>query len=464
MKILLTGATGLVGKEIGKALVTSGHEVVALTRDAHKAKSELPFPALIVEWRDYNEKLPSDALKGVEAVIHLAGESIAGGRWNKSRKKLIYDSRILSTRSLVEAIQNQVMEETNTVKHFISTSAIGIYGSRGDEILIEDSKFGSDFLAKVCVDWEKETVPLKSLGIRVVNPRIGIVLSRQGGALDKMLPLFTTGLGSAIGSGNQWMSWIHHEDLTGLFLHALENQEISGPINAVAPNPVTNKEFSRALANSLKKWLFFPVPGFVLQVVLGEMSALVLGSQMVSANKAIESHYKFKYPTIDEALIEISSPLVNGHREIFTEQWVPKKPDDVFPFFTDEQNLEKLTPKFLNFKVLKKSTPQITQGTLIDYKLGLHGVPISWQTKIENWTPGQKFVDTQLKGPYKLWHHTHEFIDFAGGTLLRDRVIYKIPFGTLGNLALGLKIKSDVSQIFSYRRKIISSIFYPEKT
>lgn len=463
MKILLTGATGLVGKEIGKALVTAGHEVVALTRDTEKAKSELPFPALIVEWRDYNLKLPSDALNGVEAVIHLSGESIASGRWTKARKKLIYDSRIFSTRALVEAIQKNVTEGTNTVKHFLSTSAIGIYGSRGDEVLVEDSKSRSDFLAQVCVDWEEETVPLKSLGIRVVNPRIGIVLSRQGGALDKMLPLFTTGLGSAIGSGKQWMSWIHHEDLTGLFLHALENQEIAGPINAVAPNPVTNEKFSRALADSLKKWLFFPVPGFVLKVVLGEMSALVLGSQKVSASKALESKYTFKYPKIEDALLEISAPLINGHKEIFTEQWVPKKPDDVFPFFTDEQNLEKLTPKFLNFKVLKKSTPQITQGTLIDYKLGLHGLPISWQTKIENWSPGQRFVDTQLKGPYKLWHHTHDFIPFAGGTLLRDRVIYKIPLGTVGNLALGLKIKSDVSQIFSYRRKIISSIFYPGK-
>lgn len=460
MKILITGATGLIGKELGQVLVTRGHTINVLSRNISNARAELPFPAKIFKWSPADGNIPSEALQDVEVIINLAGESIGAGRWNNKRKKLIYNSRIEGTRKLVDAIKRLSETGNCKVKDFISASAIGIYGNRKDNVLNESSEHGDDYLARVCKDWEKESQALSALNIRVVNPRIGIVLSQYGGALDKLLPLFTNGIGSAVGSGHQWMSWIHHTDLVNLFVHLVENQNVTGAVNAVAPQPVTNAEFSKVLATSLNKWLLPRVPSLMLKVALGEMSALVLDSQKVVAEKALQSGFTYKYPLLKDALKEITTHLQSGHQEYFAEQWVPHSPAEVFPFFCDENNLEKLTPEFLKFKVLRKSTPQIVAGTIIDYRLSLYGLPFYWKTEIKDWEPGIKFVDTQLKGPYKTWHHTHEFIPFAGGTLLRDRVLYRLPMGMLGNLVAGLKVKLDVMKIFSFRREFISKLFY----
>lgn len=459
MKILMTGATGLIGKELGQTLAKSGHEITVLSRNTEKAKAELPFPAKVFKWTGDRGEIPLEALKDIEAVINLAGESIGAGRWTSKSKKLIYDSRIEGTRNLVKAIKKLHEDGNLKIKDFISASAIGIYGDRGDTLLHENASHGTDYLAKVCEDWEKEANVLSGMNIRVVNPRIGIVLSQYGGALDKLLPLFTNGIGSAVGSGNQWMSWIHHQDLVRLFQHVLENKSITGPVNAVAPDPVTNVVFSKILARTLNKRLFPKVPSLVLKIALGEMSTLVLSSQRVSCEKALQSGFTFNYPRIEEAFKEITTYIRDGYQEYFAEQWVAKTTDEVFPFFTNESNLEKLTPDFLSFKVLGKSTPAIGSGTIIDYRLSLYGLPFYWKTEIQSWEPGNKFVDTQLKGPYKTWHHTHEFIAFSNGTLLRDRVLYSLPMGFLGNLVAGMKVRSDVSEIFSFRRKFISQLF-----
>lgn len=456
MKILMTGATGLIGKELGQALAKSGHEITVLSRNIEKAKAELPFPAHVFKWNGDQGEIPLEALKEIEAVINLAGESIGAGRWTAESKKLIYDSRIEGTRNLVKAIIKMHEEGNLKIKDFISASAIGIYGDRSNTLLHEDTFHGNDYLAKVCEDWEKEAQILTEMNIRVVNPRIGIVLSQYGGALDKLLPLFTNGIGSAVGTGNQWMSWIHHQDLVRLFQHVLENKSITGPVNAVAPDPVTNLVFSKILARTLKKRLFPKVPSFILKLALGEMSTLVLSSQRVSCAKVLQSGFTFNYPRVEEAFQEITTYIREGHQEYFAEQWVARSPDEIFPFFTNEGNLEKLTPEFLSFKVMGKSTPYINSGTIIDYRLSLYGLPFYWKTEIKNWEPGRKFVDVQLKGPYKSWHHTHEFIPFLNGTLLRDRVLYRLPLGTLGNLVAGLKVTSDVKKIFSFRRWFIS--------
>lgn len=454
MKILITGATGLIGKEIGKKLVKRGHEITVLTRDPQEARGKLPFPATILRWNSFDEELPSIFFDGVDSVIHLAGESIADGRWTKTRKKIIRDSRVLGTRNIVNAIK----QSNKTVKQFISASAIGIYGN-GNDWVDETSPNGKDFLAEVCRDWELESLKLKDEGISVVNPRIGIVLSRKGGALEKMIPPFSLGVGGAVGNGSQWMSWIHLEDLTNLFVFLVDNSHLSGAFNAVAPEPVTNKEFSRSLAASFNKKLFIPVPPFVLKAALGEMSSLITDGQKVSSEKIQRAGFKFKYPTAESALNELCSPISMGRKEVFSEIWLPKNCDEVFPFFSDEKNLEKLTPEFLNFKVLNKSTDVITAGTHINYTLKLHWIPMKWRTLIEDWQPGKKFVDRQLIGPYKLWHHTHEFETFAGGTLMRDIVIYELPFGKVGDLVAGSFVKNDVHKIFTYRRKVITEVF-----
>lgn len=455
MKILMTGATGLVGKELGKALVEEGHELTVLSRNPKSAKRSLPFPATVFKWEHYSKEIPSESFDGVNAVIHLAGESIAGGRWTSKRKKKIYESRILGTRTLVQAIQKN---KNHSIKQFISTSAIGIYGD-GSELVTEDSPKAHDFLATVCKEWEKESQALSESGIHVVNPRFGIVLSTQGGALEKMLFPFSMGLGGAVGNGKQWMSWIHIKDLVNMLIHFVKNPNLSGAFNAVAPNPVDNKEFSQILAKSLGSSLFLPVPALALKLALGSMSALVIEGQKVSADKIKSTGFQFEFNNLESALNDLCKNLKNGQHEFLSETWFTQNKEEIFPFFVEAKNLEKLTPDFLKFKVLSKSSQTIQEGTIIDYKLSLYGVPMKWKTLIKDWSPSKQFVDTQLKGPYKLWHHTHDFIDFAGGTLMRDRVLYRIPFGWIGNLGGTLFVQFNVKKIFAYRQKVMSKIF-----
>ena len=399
MKILITGATGLIGKEIGKKLVLEGHTLIITSRDQLAASMNLPFPAQVIEWNSHVNDFPLEALSDVEAVINLAGESIGSGRWTHKRKEEIYQSRVMGTKKIVEAIHKLTGQGHSKVKHFISASAIGIYGNDPQITFSEDSPGGSDFLSEVCRDWENEAMKLSSFSIRVVIPRIGIVLARQGGALLKMLPVFGLGLGGVIGNGRQWMSWIHLDDLVNIFSYCLKHNEIEGAVNAVAPEAVTNKVFSRKLAEALGKRLFFPIPGLVIKIILGEMATLVLGSQKVIPAKLNRSGFKFLYSDITTTLSQICLPLKSGQKELLAEQWISQSPQEVFQFFSDENNLEKLTPPFLNFKVLGKSTPELTQGTLINYKLALYGIPFHWKTRIEIWEENIRFVDEQLKGP-----------------------------------------------------------------
>jgi ligand-binding SRPBCC domain-containing protein len=200
-----------------------------------------------------------------------------------------------------------------------------------------------------------------------------------------------------------------------------------------------------------------------LKLALGEMSASVLDSQRALPEKAEQLGFKFLHPEIAEALNEICAPLRDNQHEIFSEQWLPLKPEQLFPFYCDEKNLESLTPPFLKFKVLNKSTDQIDSGTLINYKLSLHGVAFDWQTEIRDWQPNKRFVDTQLKGPYSKWYHEHDFIPLGGGTLIRDRVSYKLPLGALGDTFAGWKVSGDVEKIFAYRREVIDQQFGARK-
>lgn len=462
MRILITGATGLIGKEVGKLLAGQGHEISVASRHPDRAKLELPFPARVFRWDGEQEKFPVEAVSGQDAIIHLAGEPIADGLWTEERKKRIRDSRVIGTRRIIEAI-GEIESSARTLKTFVLGSAIGFYGDREDEILTEESGGGEGFLAEVVRDWENEAWALRNSeagkGVRVCAVRTGVVLSRQGGALAKMLPIFTRGVGGKLGRGQQWMSWIHIKDISRLIAFCLETASIEGVVNGVAPEPTRNDRFTIELARSVGRPVFLPVPETALKTALGEMSSALLDSQRVRPVKAQEHGFQYVHPELVEALRELGEPLKNGQHELFAEQWVPKKPEEVFPYFCSETNLEELTPPFLSFNVIGKSTDEIGEGTLIDYKLKLHGVPVKWRTRIDEWKPSEKFVDTQLSGPYRKWHHTHEFIPFAGGTLLRDRVLYRLPLGWLGDAAAGWKVSRDVQTIFAYRRKKIGELF-----
>lgn len=455
MRVLITGATGLIGREVGKILAEKGISLNVVSRSPNRARLELPFPADIFEWQGESDVFPARALDNVDAVLHLAGEPVASSRWTEEKKKSIYDSRVLGTKRLVEAIG----KNPGKISAFIGGSATGIYGDRGDDVLNETSGAADDFLAKVCIDWEKEIDGFTEVtGKRSVKIRTGIVLSRHGGALEKLLPIFQKGLGGRLSNGQQWMSWIHIEDIARLFVYALEN-EVSGVLNGTSPEPARNERFTVALARALGRPVFLPVPGSALKIAFGEMSTALLGSQRIMPERVIEAGFEFHYPELVKALNEVCEPLRGGQHELLNEQWVDRRPDEIFPFFCSEKNLEELTPTFLNFRVLGKSTTEIEEGTLIDYKMSLHGVPMKWRTRIEEWKPDRAFVDVQLKGPYRKWHHTHEFVPFAGGTLMRDRVLYKLPMGWFGDAAASWKVSNQVGEIFAFRRKKIGELF-----
>ncbi|MCE3011195.1 MAG: TIGR01777 family oxidoreductase [Proteobacteria bacterium] len=454
MKILITGATGLVGKELGKKLTEQGHEIVVVSRQKQKAQLECPFPCEVIEADLQNEEIPSESLRGIEAVIHLMGENVGDGRWSQRKKQRIYDSRVKSSENLIGSFRR------HPPKVFISASAVGYYGDRAEEALSEDSQVGSGFLAQVCQDWERGFLVASTKSAfakaRFVNLRIGVVLSDKGGALPKMVPPFRVGLGGALGNGEQRMSWIHLDDLVEMFQWALKEETLSGPVNAVSPEPVTNRTFSEELAKQFGKKLGPSVPAMGLKLVLGEMSWILLASQNVQPRKISKSGFKFQFATLAEALSDLTKDMKNGEFLFTAEQWLPFDRKKVFPFFAEARNLEKITPPLLNFQIKKVSTPEIQKGTLIDYRLKIHGVPVGWRTLIERWNPDLEFVDTQLKGPYNLWHHTHVFKDLRGGTLMIDRVKYKLPFGFLGWIVAGWMVERDVKSIFAYRRQIVA--------
>jgi len=292
MKILISGSHGLVGTALKSSLESEGHQVFPLVRRAPYSESE-------VEWYPERGSLALSGMEGMDAVVHLAGESIASGRWTAEKKNRIRESRVKATTVLTEALGN-LREPPKTL---ISASAIGYYGDRGDLILHEGNAPGNDFLAGVCAEWEKATESAPKKGIRVVLARFGIILSPEGGALKKMLPPFRLGLGGRVGTGRQWMSWIALEDVIGALKFTLAHDSLSGPVNFVAPNPVTNAEFTRTLGKSLSRPAIFPVPAFAARLLFGEMAdALLLSSQRVAAARLKEAGYEFSYPTLDDAM------------------------------------------------------------------------------------------------------------------------------------------------------------------
>jgi ligand-binding SRPBCC domain-containing protein len=271
-----------------------------------------------------------------------------------------------------------------------------------------------------------------------------------------MLPPFRLGGGGRLGDGRQWMSWIHVDDLVELFTVALRNGAASGVLNGVAPCPVTNAEFTRTLGQALGRAALVPVPALALRLALGEMSAILLASQRVVPRAARDLGFTFRHRELAAALAN----LCRDHLErLDQEQWVPRAPAEVFALFSDPQNLEKLTPPFLRFRVLGSSTPALEVGTRIDYRLSLHGLPVRWQSRIDEWEPDRRFVDSQTRGPYATWRHTHTFEPHAGGTILRDVVCYELPLGALGGLVAGSRVRRDLREIFAYRRRKVAEIF-----
>jgi uncharacterized protein (TIGR01777 family) len=298
MRIAITGGTGLIGPAICKRFLDQGDLVVVLTRDPARAKPKLPGRVEAVRWPEGPEG--AKALGRLDAIVNLAGEPIAQ-RWTPAVKARLTESRVGTLGRLFEAVERSA----SLPAVLVSASAIGFYGSRGDETLTEESLPGTGFLPEVCVAWEAAARRFETLGIRTARVRIGIVLAKEGGALGKMLPLFRMGLGGPVGSGRQWMSWIHLDDLADLLVFAVREGRAAGPLNGTAPAPVTNAAFAAAMGSALHRPALLPATGLALRLVLGEMATLVLDGQRVLPARTQELGFPFRYPSLEGALRQI---------------------------------------------------------------------------------------------------------------------------------------------------------------
>ncbi|HEX4999898.1 MAG TPA: TIGR01777 family oxidoreductase [Terriglobia bacterium] len=433
MRVLITGDTGLIGSALTRRLEISGHTVEALPRPRG--------------WNPETGFIDTSRLEGQDAIVHLAGENIASGRWTAAKKDRILNSRVRGTRLLARSVAR--------LKHpprvFLSASAIGFYGDRGEEVLTEQSAAGVGFLPRVCEAWESEARAASARDIRVAALRIGVVLSSHGGALARMLPPFRMGAGGRLGSGRQYMSWITLSDLCRAIEHVLGADTLSGPINAVSPRPVTNQEFTAALSAAVARPALLPLPRFAARLALGEMAdALLLASTRVIPEKLLASGFRFEDSDIRLALAK-NTPGVSTLR--FRER-IPQPIEKVFPFFASAANLDHITPPWLRFETLNPDV-EVKQGTLIDYRLRLRGIPMRWQSEICDWDPPFRFVDAQRRGPYTLWVHEHRFTPENEGTIVEDVVWYTAPGGKLIRRWL---VDRDLERIFNYRRASLAEI------
>jgi uncharacterized protein (TIGR01777 family) len=301
MKIVISGSTGMVGTALVESLRAEGHAIGRLARPGTQIPAGGGASETWIRWNPSAGEIDAAAAENADAVVHLAGASIGDGRWTESRKAILRSSRVDATRNLVRALGRL----KSPPKIFISASAIGYYGDRGEEELIEESAPGNDFLAKLCCDWEAESGRAEEFAARTVITRFGIILSKRGGALPRMLLPFRMGVGGRLGTGKQWMSWITLADTVGIIRATLDDARVRGPVNVVTPNPVRNSEFTAALARVLRRPAIFPAPGFALRLVLGDMAqALLLSGQRVLPEKLRSLGYGFKSTDLSGALRE----------------------------------------------------------------------------------------------------------------------------------------------------------------
>jgi len=463
MKILVTGGSGFIGKNLILKLLKAGHSLTLLSRNPDKLSRRYGSIVTTVQWDALSGPPPAKAFDGIEAVINLMGEGVAEKRWTEAQKKKIKDTRVKGTTHLIQG----ALQHAPNLKTFISSSAIGIYNHTTTAKLDEDANLGSDFLSQVCIEWEAALEPIKKLNtIRTCVIRTGVVLGHDGGALKKLITPFSFGLGGKVGSGKQWMNWIHIHDLTNLFLTTLEDEQYTGVYNAVSPENATNSEFTKILGHVLRRPTFFTIPALPLKILLGDFSRELLVGQCVIPKRLEQTSFSFTYASLRSALEEAVGVKHFEHlnkrvryERLHVVQYLNHSPEHVFDFFSEARNLEQITPSFLHFRILSQSTASIEKGSLINYKLRVRGIPIRWQTLISDWNPISSFVDVQLKGPYQLWHHTHRFTPYNEGTLIEDEVYYALPNIPIISACAKWFVKKDIHSIFEFRTSRITTLF-----
>lgn len=459
MRIFVTGGTGFIGSHLCLELLKDGHDLTLVTRKLAKVKASWQLPNTFVEWDMENSPAPKDLDPNrFDALIHLAGENIAGGRWTAKRKTRILDSRVKTT----GALQHWLAKRAEPIPLVLSASGVGYYSDQGGQVLDESSPRGQGFLAEVCEAWENAVKALPAK--REARLRFGVVIGQGGGILKPLRLLTYLASGQVIGDGRQSMSFIHRSDVIKVILQGLRDERIKGPINLVAPEVTTQGEFQKTLSRLMHRPTLLRIPAVLPRLALGEMANLVLGSQHVVPKRLQEIGYAFLFPSLVAALSEAldlrpkRGKLLPCHR-LENWQFVPRGLDEVYPFFSAPHNLEQLTPPMLSFKIKNLTTKDLGEGTIINYRLKVHGIPMNWQTRITDWDMPQRFSDNQESGPYSVWFHTHSFYAVQGGTLMTDHVRYRLPFGFFGDLVALPLVKRDVTGIFSYRRRVIDKEF-----
>jgi uncharacterized protein (TIGR01777 family) len=305
MRIFVAGGTGQIGTHLVKRLLGRSDAVVLLTRRPDAARAAFGPTVTVVQGDPTQPGAWQDEAAGCDAAVNLTGENLFGKRWNEAVKKVLVESRVRSTENVVAALARAPRRGDGSAKVLVNASAIGYYGPRGDEELTEDSPPGDDFAGRLCVEWEKAAVQGERHGLRVPRVRVGVVLQKDAGALSKLLTPFKLGGGGPIGSGKQWLSWIHYEDIVGILLLALDNPAAAGPINGTAPRPETNRDFGKALGRALHRPAFVPTPGFALRLLLGEAADMIVTGQRVIPKRALGLGYVFRFPGLDEALRDV---------------------------------------------------------------------------------------------------------------------------------------------------------------
>lgn len=452
MNILITGASGFLGKKLTFELLKKGHKLTLVSR----TQKRFTCPHTFLQWDISKKPLPFKCLKEIDAIIHLAGEPIAEKKWLKDQKQKIYNSRVQGTKNLVQSIQSH----PNNVRIFISASAIGIYGNHGEREITEASSFGNDFLSKVCQSWEAASQSLiENKNIRLCYARFGLILDRDGGILKKLQPIYRCRLASPLSTGQQWMSWIHSKDAVGMLIYALENKSVKGAFNATAPMPITNKSFTLLLSKAMQARPLHKLhaPRFILRASLGEITQMILCSQQVLPEKMFNWGYSFKFKELKQALNDIFRTLPQFHF-LRSQQWFSASAEQVFDYLTEFSCAKELIFPKANIHFIKTSTPKPTLNSLIEYQLKTKGFSKQINYRISRWNPPNEFTNQVDSRSIHLLHN-HKLQKLGSGTLVTDSIYYKPQSRVINQLFVNPLLANHSQKALDYRYEKLENIF-----